>query len=158
MIEQSWWEWFLGKPGREITPTKEYPDKPKEEKENKMPSRNINIDDIIGLSVYKRDNYARISTELYTTNTKNPGPEDMFMVAGWDHSIAEMRRFASLLNKIILAAEVLQSQLEKNNVFGMVDDSDNAGANGTVGGVEKQKRLCERLRRRRNNGGKPDNK
>ena len=141
---------------------KEDPVQEKSKKEDKKPSRNITIDDIIGLSVYKRDNYARISTELYTTNTKNPGPEDMFMVAGWDHSIAEMRRFASLLNKIILAAEVLQSQLEKNNVFGMVDDSDNAGANRAVGGVEKQKRLCERLRRRRKGrkgaDNKPDNK
>ena len=137
---------------------KEDPVQEKSKKENKKPSRNINIDDIIGLSLYKRDNYARINTELYTTNIKNPGPEDMFMVARWDHSIAEMRRFASLLNKIILAAEVLQSQLEKNNVFGMVDDSDNAGANGTVGGVEKQKRLCERLRRRRKGRKGADNK
>lgn len=58
MNDQSWWEWFIGKPGREITPTKEIPDKPKQEKKVKVTTHKI--DDIFNLSIKEINGSVRV--------------------------------------------------------------------------------------------------
>ncbi len=64
MKDQTWWEWFLGKPGREITPTKEYPDKPKEEKKVKVTSHKI--DDIFEFSIREVNGNVRVVVQTNT--------------------------------------------------------------------------------------------